>query len=217
MWARRLPRPPAPPSSTRSTGLPPLLQDTLSSVLAHLDSLKSAQHSRREKDLTRPPAAPAPACGPVGPAHHRSCSPLQADPEGSRSPGLHNPRGQAQCSHHDGCCCQEDTSTCKSPVSPRPRPLYYCYRHHRRCSSRLSPSPSSSGNHRRISPYIYHCSPGCRHPISQYRSPHLLDGHQRRCQLHDEFACTEPGNSHTGGQPSFPVSPTPTLTVSKAT
>ena len=39
------PCPPTPPLSMGSTGLPPLLQDTLSSVVACLDSLESAQHS----------------------------------------------------------------------------------------------------------------------------------------------------------------------------
>ena len=196
---------PTPSLSTGSTGLPPSLQDTLSSVLARLDSLESAQHSRGEKDSTLPPTAPAPARGPAGPARHRSHSPLQANPKGFRSPGLHNPWGQAQRSHHNGHRCQEDTSTCKSPVSPRPRPLYYHYRRHRRRSPRLSPSPSSSRDRRRTGPYVYRCSPGCRHPVSQYQSPQLPDGHQRRRRLHDEFACTETGNSHTDGP--LPVSP----------
>ena len=193
------PCPPAPLPSTGSTGLPPSLQETLSSVLAHLDSLELAQHSGGEKDSTLSPTAPAPARGPAGPARHRPRSPLQADPEGFRSPGLLNPRGQTQRSHHDGHRRQEDTSTHKSPMSPRPRPLYYHYRHHRRRSPRSSPSPSSSGDHRRTDPYVYRRSPGCRHPVSQYRSPQLPDSHQRRCRLHDEFACIETGNSHTGG------------------
>ena len=90
-------------------------------------------------------------------------------------------------------------------MSPRPRPLYYCYRCRRRRSPRLSPSPSSSGDRWRTGPYVYPHSPGRQHPVSQYRSPQLLDGHQRRRRLHDEFACTEMGNSHTGGP--LPVSP----------
>ena len=174
------PCPPTPPPSTGSTGLPPSLQDTLSSVLARLDSLESAQHSGGEKDSTLPPTAPAPARGLAGPARHRSRSPLQVDSEGFRSPGLHNPWGQAQHSHHNGHCRQEDTSTRKSPVSPRPRPLYYRYRRHRRRSPRSSPSPSSSGDRRRTGPYVYRRSPGRQHPASQYRSPQLPDGHQRR-------------------------------------
>ena len=160
-----------------------------------------------EKDSTLPPTAPAPAHGPAGPARHHSHSPLQADPKGSRSLSLHNPRGQAQRSHHDGHRCQEDTSTRKSPVSPRPRPLYYRYTRHHRHSQRSSPLPSSSGDRWRTGPYIYRHSPGRRHPISQYRSPQLPDGHQRRRRLHNKFACTETGNSHTSGQPSLPVSP----------
>ena len=70
------PCPPTPPPSTGSTGLLPLLQDTLSSVLARLDSLESAQHSGGEKDSTLPPTAPAPARGLAGPARHRSRSPM---------------------------------------------------------------------------------------------------------------------------------------------
>ena len=85
------------------------------------------------------------------------------------------------------------------PVSPQPRPLDYRYRRHCRRSPRLSPSPSSSGDRRRTGPYVYRRSPGRRHPVSQYQSPQLLDGHQRRRWLHNEFACTETGNSHTGG------------------
>ena len=133
-----------------------------------LPGVSSTQWGGGEKDLTLPPTAPAPARGPARPARHRSCSPLHADPEGFRSPGLHNPWGQAQCSHHNGHRHQEDTSTRKSPVSPRPRLLYYRYRRHRRRSPRSSPSPSSSGDRQRTDPYVYHRSPGRRHPVSQY-------------------------------------------------
>ena len=130
-------------------------------------------------------------------------------PRVSWSPGLHNPRGQAQHSHHNGHRRLEDTSTHVSlPCHPGPvrstivTDVTVAAAHARLCHR------ASSGDCQRTSPYVQCRSPGASTPgftVSITPSP----GRSSKATPTPRQVWPAPkqGNSHTGGQPPCPGFP----------